>query len=416
MQKPFERVIINQRERPLSTDIDDLESRLDRTTRDILRHAFAKRGSYTDGSMDGFTALNGFLGDAFKADPTNPTGMTVNLRPGFGFIDNPNDCPTALGSTPIVGLDDLSPYKPLVLTLAQLVTVDAAPSSGSYRIDLIEAIYDRQLTDAAVRGILDPNLGSFVGTTVNKSLSFTLDGLVGRVVSPANSTSPIGYKVGPVINGSITPFGATSPAPSLSPGYMPVAEIIVFGGGTGAGGSDVTTVLDRHNIRDKRTLVHYDRTGKVRVRLSYDPTSGTSKPTILSVSGPPGVLVTAVGADSASTLKGLVNLYIVPGGLVNAVDAQARVISAAVPSDVTNEKIDTFATGLALSTFAALTADDTAANGSRSSSPFRLAVGQPVIEVSLEAASLILTGGAAPSSSAHLTNPLVYDVSVSYAY
>ncbi len=225
---PYDRVIVNPLERPLSVDADRPQSQADRSIRDTLRRMYQIAG----------TPQSGFLDTSLKVVENSPTGMSVLITPGVGFQDLTGDLPTAIGG--ITGVDDLSPYKPLPLNATMSIAVDAAPGAGQERYDIIEVKTDRRSEDNLSRDVLNTGTGLFVPTLVNKTLAFSLDGRNGRVVSPSNSTTGVGYKVG-----TAAAVG-TAVVPSTSPGYVPIATIYV--------GPTVTSILNA-NITDRRVLL-----------------------------------------------------------------------------------------------------------------------------------------------------------------
>jgi len=225
----FDREIINPLERPLADDINQAQSQIDRGVRDILRALF----STAAGAIQ-----SGFISTGLKTTQSAVPGMSVEIQPGLGFQDNAGDVPTSIGG--VVGLDDLSPYKPLPLSAVQSIAVDAAPIAGQNRIDIVEVKADRRAENPSTRDILNVITGIFAPGLVNKTLAFNLLGRNGRVVSPANSTTGIGYKVG------VAAPAGTEVAPATSPGYIKVCEIHVVGA--------VASILNA-DITDFRTLV-----------------------------------------------------------------------------------------------------------------------------------------------------------------
>ncbi len=222
---PYDRTIINPLERPLSVDIDQLQSQIDRAVRDTLRRMFQISG----------TVQSGFLDTGLKVTQNGVPDMNVLVTPGVGFQDLTGDVPTAIGG--ITGVDDRSPYKPLPLNATMTIAIDAAPGAGQERYDIIEVKTDRRSENNLSRDVLNVGTGLFVPTLVNKTLAFSLDGRNGRVVSPSNSTTGVGYKVG-----TAAAVG-TAVVPSTSPGYVPIATIYV--------GPTVTSILNA-NITDRR--------------------------------------------------------------------------------------------------------------------------------------------------------------------
>jgi hypothetical protein len=220
---PFSREIINVRERPLSSDTNIAESYLDRSLRDFIRALLAP---------DPLAVVTGFLNQSFKVVATTTPSMTVNISPGLGFIDDASDVPTAIGG--VLGVNDVSTMKPLPLSAVQPIVIDGAPSAGNSRYDIIEVKCDRRSQDPTSRDILDPATGVFAPNLVNKTLAFYLDGRNARVVSPAPSTTGIGYKVG------VAATSGTEVVPATTAGYVKIAEIHVVSGVTTITNSVIT--------------------------------------------------------------------------------------------------------------------------------------------------------------------------------
>jgi hypothetical protein len=224
---PFSREIWNVRERPLSTDLNYAQTFSDRSLRDFIRALLAPTPS---------TVVTGFLNRSFKVIESGPS-MNVVIQPGLGFIDAAGDVPSTIGG--VTGLDDPASLKPLPLSAAQTIAIDAAHATLD-RIDIIEVFYDRRAQDPTSRDILNPATGVFAPGLVNKVLAWYLDGRTGRVVTPADSTTGIGYKVG---------VAAGSPsAPPTTSGYVKIAEIYVTAAHTSIVTGDITDTRPGSNL------------------------------------------------------------------------------------------------------------------------------------------------------------------------
>ena len=206
----FDRMIENVRERPLSSDINQLQSQSDRTFRDFLSATFA-HGSLVFGSY----VMQGCVGSGFSLQALS--GLQTFLGPGFGFLNNPSDVPSSIGG--IVGLDDRSPYKPIVLTGASQTLTTPAADPSNPRIDLVEVTYNRVANNPQSRDVLNTGTAQFNPSTVNKTLQFVLDGIAPSYVPGGSPTSPINYKQG-VASG-------TPVIPTVDAGYIPVGAIWV---------------------------------------------------------------------------------------------------------------------------------------------------------------------------------------------
>lgn len=236
---PFDRTIINLRERALSSDINQEASQVDYSLRFALEHMFAKSSGFT----------SGFVGNSYRVVQNSPVGMSVLVSPGLGFINSPADTPAAIGG--VVGLDDLAVVKPLVLNAPQVFVVPPN-ASGNPRIDIIEVKVDRRADNPSSRLIFDPATEAFVAGSVNKTLAFSHDGRTGTVATPASSTAGLSYKTG-------TPAGVPV-APPVTAGYLKIAEINVA---SGAVSITSTELVDRRVIHAPGGVVRANQRSRV---------------------------------------------------------------------------------------------------------------------------------------------------------
>lgn len=219
-----DRPVINARERPLSSDINDLISAANTTAFGLayghLSQSVGPGISTTYPELGGL--YHGFFGTGFRC--VAGTGMQVTLLSGHGLVNTAlyaGGLATNIDS--VQGLNNYQWLSPVVLANNLNITVPAAPSSPNNRIDIIEIKADYDLTDAQSRDVFDTATETFVATSVNKLFTWLLNSSdVSTVTSPASSTGAIGYKVG---------VAASSPsAPSVTSGYIKVAEIRVNNG------------------------------------------------------------------------------------------------------------------------------------------------------------------------------------------
>ena len=221
--KPFDREVINQRERPLSSDINTGWSYGDQSMR-FVSDVIAQYRAGTLGDPSALTPLTGFVNDGFRVVASAPAGMSVVVSAGLGYKVDATDNESDIGSglTPgILGLDDNQRMHPLPLSSAQTIVVPAADAVNP-RIDIVEVKLDRRLEDPTSRQILDPATGLFSAASVNKTLAFDLAGRTGVNTTGGNSTTGIAYKTG-------TPAGAPVAA-AVSTGYVKIAEVLVDAG------------------------------------------------------------------------------------------------------------------------------------------------------------------------------------------
>lgn len=311
---PWDRLIINARERPLSSDINAAQSQLDRSLRELAARLFTARVSGT--SDLSANPPSGFLGDSLKVRPPVAPGLSVRVAPGVGFHHLPGDVPAAVGG--VVGLDDLSAYKPLPLMAeATIAGIPAGPAAGQDRYDIVEVRMRRQSTNPLSRSLLDVVTGVFLPGLVNKTLEFTLDGSVGVVAAPASSTAAVSYKVG-----SAVATGAFNPAsiPPTTPGYVRVAVVYAKNGNMVSG-------VTRANLIDDRNLLC--EAGVMRLAASFSvPSGAATPPTSVALAGPPGVelVVLKPGPNNSD-----VEVFLV-GGSVPLRGAMSGTISRATAS------------------------------------------------------------------------------------
>jgi len=303
----WDREVINPRERPLSSDINTAQSQLDRSLREVLKSVFTARASGTS-DLSG-TPPSGFVGDGFKVRASAVPALSVQVALGQGFQYLPGDVPASVGS--VVGLDDLSTYKPLsLLANTNLLGIPAGPAAGSDRYDIIEVRMNRVLGNSASRDVLDVGTGLFVSTAVNKTLAFTQDGSTGQVVSPAISTAAISYKVGVV--------AATGAAvePAVTTGYVKIATIFSNNG-------NMTGSITKANIIDQRVMLA--PFGETTFGLIASiPTGAATPPTGVLFRALPGTEVVVV--KTAPPLNSVFSVYFIGGAAVQALDTLAAIL------------------------------------------------------------------------------------------
>jgi len=240
MNQGFDRIILNTRERPLSSDLNAGFAQVDRTLREIVRAMLLPHasGMATSGAS-GFTPTSGFLGDALF--PSAAGGMVINLTPGLGFLFDSGVIPAGGLVDAIPGLYDWSPYYPVYAPAVVPVTVPAAPSSGNERYDIIEVKLDRRRQDSGSRDVFNQSTGVFDPTIVMKTLAYVLDGTrTGVVSAPSDSTTGIGYKTG------VAATAGSATLPATTSGYTRIAIIYVPGG---------ISTITQSMIQDRRRLL-----------------------------------------------------------------------------------------------------------------------------------------------------------------
>jgi hypothetical protein len=266
--QPFDREIINLRERPLSSDVNRTSTELDQSIRVVLQaaHLFRTTANVQDlVAMPMLAALTaGFHGNGFNVRASSPAALNVVIEPGLGWYNDNASVSTIDG---IVGLDDPNTHKPLVMpaALTYALAGASAPDPINPRIDIIEVKVARATGDPTSRDVLNPGTGVFAPNVVNKTLSY--------VNSPitTNGSGGINYKTGVA--------AAIPVAPAVDPGYVKIAEVLV----------DAAAVsVAQNKIRDFRRLIFPGGVGHV-----FGTSAGAA---LLSCRGTAGVSVTMTRA------------------------------------------------------------------------------------------------------------------------
>jgi len=300
---PFDRTPLYPLEKPLADDINQGYSQEDMSIREVLRYQAQRRIAPTLVS-----ALNrsGFTGTSMWVRPSSPASFDLSVTAGIGFQYVPSDTPAAIGG--VLGLDDLSSYKPIVLNNAATLTVPAPPGANA-RIDIIEVRYDRLLGNPQSRQLLNTTTGAFAPSSLNKTLAFSIDSSVGYVVSPADSTAALSYKQGIV---------AASPvAPTVTTGYVKIAEVHV----------DSTTVsVSDSNLVDSRPLILPGGVTPVAASWRLQWNGGTPIVTTLMSNAPPGIRI-----GLYCLAKGEAYIYTV-GGQITAGTQVVNLVTYGVPA------------------------------------------------------------------------------------
>jgi hypothetical protein len=293
---PFDQTNIGLRERPSSGDLNQVQSQIFRTIRELARVLLSPRTSNTSSAIG---PLSGMIADGFRVLPSSPAAMTVVVTPGIGFRHDPVDVVSNLGIPDLEQVNDLSPFKPLSLLAPVTFPVPAAPAGPNSRIDIVEVRTDRRLTNAIPRRQLDTGTVSFLDHVFFKTLSYGQDGDTGIVASPAASTAGLSYKVGTAANPGLVP--------ATTAGYVKLAEILV---------SSSTTSITGLNIVDRRVVLSANgmTTVSVRFRVQWNGGAGAQTATILDCVSPPGFDVAV--APVIGGQRGDFNLFITGGQIL----------------------------------------------------------------------------------------------------
>lgn len=285
--KPFDREIVNNLERPISADINQIGTYADQEIRHVLWNLFATRSSLSsDVAINQPLALSAaFIGAGFKVRGST-SALQITLDAGLGFL---NDNASATGVSSITGVDDVEKIKPLTLTATETITVPSADVTNP-RIDIVEVKFDRRLTDSTFRDILTPSTGLFTQTSVSKTLTYNQNNR-----SSVGGSGSINYKSG-------TPAAGPS-APSADAGYVTIAQVYVPANATAIGPT---------GVMDLRRLLFQGGIMRIGGMVNVGPSGTTTS--LKALSAPPGVEVTAyTSATSGSSSSALPILAIKVG-------------------------------------------------------------------------------------------------------
>ena len=219
MTEPFNRVLTNQSERPVSDDQNQNASNAQQSYMLLADYMLRASASVATGES---VPLNndstfGFLADSFQVlaqSPSPSLNLTITQGVGFNYLATPG----AVNIGGISGCDDTYPLHPIFLSAGQVVSVPT-PNSSNPRYDIIEVAYDVQQNSPLSVDILNPSAGTVTPTSKNKVLTYDLSGDVGYVAASSASTTAIGYKSGVA--------GSSPVVPTVTSGYVIIAVIFV---------------------------------------------------------------------------------------------------------------------------------------------------------------------------------------------
>lgn len=334
-------------------DLNVQATRLRTQTMNLLKYGRAHSIQPGGDGYIGTTAPVGFLGSSFAVVPTS--GMNVAVSPGLALLSAVAGAEAnILGANYPYFNDDAQ--RLLEMSQALTVEVDAAPAPGNSRIDIIQVAHKRVVTNET-RSVYNTASRSFSDLSINKNVAQDAYTNSERVVSPANGTAALVYKVG------VAAATGAEVAPAVDTGYVKVAEVRVVGG---------LVSLTPKEVVDFRNVLFPGGVAKGSTTVSvWNNDLGTAE-ALVSYAMPTGVRL-AVASDHTQAGVGLADgcLFVAHGpGVSCDVTAYARHTRAA-GCDVT---MNTAVVG-SLDSSAAEQLNGTAANWSTAYN-HNLAVGQ----------------------------------------
>jgi hypothetical protein len=158
--------------------------------------------------------------------PVDPTGALGAAAAQSGDFGAQGVQALAAGAIEgVIGLDDLSSYKPIPLLSDHVFSVPTAPVAPDSRIDIVEVKASYFATEPSSRMVLNPLTGEFAPGLINKILTWLIDVRVETISAPASATQPLAYKVGVPGNPGL--------APATTAGYIKLHQASGDSGGLG---------------------------------------------------------------------------------------------------------------------------------------------------------------------------------------
>jgi hypothetical protein len=234
----FDTVIVNPLERPVSQDLDAAQSELNRTLRDVLVPVL--------GFGTTAIAADGFLAAGFRPTEDLSVGLGVVLKAGTGFqFTSDSQVNIDAGAGAVSGLNDLSRYKPLVLSADKKVLCAPAPAAGLCRRDLIQVRWDRSYANE-IRDVLNTSTYVFTGQSIPKTMTFDLSSVSPEIVAVGSTaTAAIAVKTGQTVAYSTEDSFLSAPIPAADAGYITVAVLNV---GPAAGSISANRIVDNRTL------------------------------------------------------------------------------------------------------------------------------------------------------------------------
>jgi len=290
----FSRQVLYPLERPLADDLNQNATYADQEVRDLAGlQANTRTSNGSDLAL--MVPVSGFYGSSFKVYPNQVAANGfVYINPGTGLQYLPGTTPSAING--VIGLDDPSAFKPLILTSNASewgagIAVPAAPGGTNGRVDIIEVRANMLVNNPSSRDVLQPVSGAFAPQVLNKTLQWPLDNTTAFIGPTDTATTAIAYKTGTVgvPASSTNPTGLT--VPPTDPGYIKLAQIFVYGTNTTFGADLIT---------DSRGLLLDNGTLCVSGSGTIVGDGANVQATVVSAAAPPGVSVGCIG-NLAST-------------------------------------------------------------------------------------------------------------------
>ena len=373
--QPFDSTIINPLERPLSSDMNSLQSEAHRDLRDYLYRAYARA---TSADSLNSTIRTGFVGNGFAVVQNSPPLSDVTITAGLGF--GVGTSASNVGG--IAGLNDLSLYKPILLSTNKTVTVPTAPGGGLCRRDAIYVRPTMALTDATSSDQYNVSNGQFQSVTLNKTMTFDLVNQAVQTIASGSTdtwTSGIVYAMGADTVYATADDLLNAPirsAPILS-GYIRIA--VINSVGTMFAGYTNSYIADWRSILAPNAELTF--TGRAEMGGGNSATAPYSDPTIsnLYLRAPSGI---RAALSHATGIGGAPNNYtftVIGGGTAYDVEGwfTFKGLAGAIGDTLFSVPAAVMTTGRTLNGYVNAALQTILATSSLASPIVDVAIGQP---------------------------------------
>ena len=247
--KPYDRRIINQLERPTSSDLNIAQGQ-------IISGIFNLLGSIVFDSSWPLPTLplaSGFLNNSFKARLVNSAARTIALDPGIGISSTSFD-PAVYDINGVTGLNQPYGFNAIFKGYDEdriTFTVPLAPTAGFCRRDLIAVrsiLNTEGLADATSTDIYNTASSTFDTETKDKTYTADVGNVpVSYIAAGVTPTTPVVYITGDTFPYTEPDDLLAATVPSISgTAYNSVAIVNVVGG---------TTSVVTNDINDYRRII-----------------------------------------------------------------------------------------------------------------------------------------------------------------
>lgn len=328
MNKPFDQRVINELERPTSSDLNIAQSQINQNARAMMRQLLQPNAAVMG---------TGSLGESFFVEKTTGT-RNFKIKRGVGFNNVAYNATTDLNVDGITGVSDPLDYR---LVSAQdeagvAIVIPAGTNTNFCRRDVIAIRCGNpslnNLTDYGPTDIYDTGTNLFGTADRYKTFTYDISGQSPQVLDYgdiASATDPVVYIRGQTVAYTGPDSLLAAPAPVLSSPYINIAIVNIYG---------QTDVL-QSDVVDFRRLV----APQGQITLVGAATVGAS-------GASPGAVLSTVSLVGSPGIKAQILKYA-------AGSANSYVLIVYGPRNVTSATIN-YTPGTSIDAYAALASGD----------------------------------------------------------